>query len=605
MFKFIALAAVMSAGLVAQSANSLTCATTAQPPLVRAEGVTERLGDIVLSCTGNPAGSESTLDITVALTVDITNRINSQNQTDVVLSTDIGNGPVPSSTPGVLMSPSMLSFDGVQVPLSTSGTVAITISGIRGNVSQSAPLTPFIKASLSIGGTSPLTLTESTVTIAQAVTGLYSSSSGSIACDQSGSKGASTPSFDAFIASNAVFAETRLTEGFAYAFAPKSDPQSIDADTGTRILVQYSGAPTTAALYVPEVIAGSDATQPTSAGPHGLPVSGGKYTPGGNGSLLLSLVSGADSNGAGGTPMYTPSGTATASFDTLAAVPMSNGAGYAVYEVMDASDNARETALFPTFVTFPPILTGQSYNILQQISLAPVSNVAQASQTAPIPRFTGAAAPSDCPILGDCTAPPQPAITNITSSANNIAGTVVAGSVVTVTGSHLSGSQTTITFNGTPAQLLYDGAGQINLVVPAAVAGQMSARMAVGVDGQTVSQMVPLAPFSPAVFPGAVLNHDDTLNSAQKPAKVGTTVQVWATGIALSGVVTATIGNRVVTPSWWGEAPGLAGVQQVNIPIPADLDFTGSAVSFTVCESSAAAPGQPVCGPSRTLNVTQ
>ena len=604
MLKFIVLAAAMSAALMAETANSITCTTTAQPPLVRAEGITERLGDIVLACAGNP-GPEIQLDITVALTVDITNRINAQNQTDVVLSTDTGDGPVVSPTPGVLMSPNMIAFNGVEVPLSPSGTVTINISGIRGNASESASLTPFIRASLSIGGTSPLTLTESTVTVAQSTTGLYTSSSNALACDQSGSKGVSTLSFAAFIASNTVFAETRLTEGFAYAFAPKSDAQSIDADTGTRILVQYSGAPTTAALYVPEVIAGSDATEPTSAGAHGLPISGGKYTPGGNGSLLLSLVRGADSNGAGGTPLYTPSGSATVSFDTLAQVPMTNGAGYAVYEVMAAANNVRETALFPTFVTFPPILTGQSYNILQQISLAPVSNVVEASQTAPIPRFTGAAAPSDCPIIGDCTAPPQPAIANVTNSASNVAGSVVAGSVATVTGSNLSGSSTTVTFNGTPAQMLYQGPGQINLIVPAALAGQASARMAVGVDGQTVSQMVPLASFSPAIFPGAVLNHDNTLNSAARPAKVGTTVQAWGTGLTANGVVTAMIGNRVVTPSWWGEAPGIAGVQQINIPVPADLAFTGTAVSFTVCEANAAAPGQPVCGPARTLDVAQ
>jgi uncharacterized protein (TIGR03437 family) len=174
-----------------------------------------------------------------------------------------------------------------------------------------------------------------------------------------------------------------------------------------------------------------------------------------------------------------------------------------------------------------------------------------------------------------------------------------------VMGSNFAGNQATVTFNGTPAQLLYVGKQQINLMVPAAISGQTSARMFIGVDGQTISQEIPLAAFSPAVFPGAVLNQNNTVNTAQSPAKLGSVVQAWGTGMVANGVVTATIGNRVVTPQWWGEAPTIPGVQQIDFKIPADLQFTGSTVSFTVCEASASAPGQPVCGPSRMLNVTQ
>ncbi len=47
--------------------------------------------------------------------------------------------------------------------------------------------------------------------------------------------------------------------------------QNLNADTGTRIIVQYSGFPAGAQLFVPTVVAGSDATQPTAGGDLGCP----------------------------------------------------------------------------------------------------------------------------------------------------------------------------------------------------------------------------------------------------------------------------------------------------------------------------------------------
>ena len=58
------------------------------------------------------------------------------------------------------------------------------------------------------------------------------------------------------------FASTRVTEGFPGAFQPKT-PTS---DTGTRIIARYSNFPPGARLFVPTLVAGSDALQPTAAG---------------------------------------------------------------------------------------------------------------------------------------------------------------------------------------------------------------------------------------------------------------------------------------------------------------------------------------------------
>ena len=81
-----------------------------------------------------------------------------------------------------------------------------------------------------------------------------------------------------------------MTEGFADAFETRSGFHGLNADTGTRFFVNDSGFPAGASLFVPTVVASSDAVEPTAGGDFGPPASGGKYAPGGSGSLLLSLV---------------------------------------------------------------------------------------------------------------------------------------------------------------------------------------------------------------------------------------------------------------------------------------------------------------------------
>ena len=56
------------------------------------------------------------------------------------------------------------------------------------------------------------------------------------------------------------------------------------------------------------------------------------------------------------------------------------------------------------------------------------------------------------------------------------------------------------------------------------------------------------------------------------PAAAGTVVQVFATGLPATGVITAKIHDRAVpTPEYGGAAPGFPGLQQVNIRVPGDL----------------------------------
>ena len=104
-----------------------------------------------------------------------------------------------------------------------------------------------------------------------------------------------------------------------------------------------------------------------------------------------------------------------------------------------------------------------------------------------------------------------------------------------------------------------------------------------------------LAPFAPGIFANGVLNQDYSLNSAKQPAAPGSVIQVFATGLSGTGVITAKIGSEVVTqPYYAGPAPGFAGLQQIDLILPTDL--TGNTVNVSVCGGPTAA--QVVCSPA-------
>jgi uncharacterized protein (TIGR03437 family) len=112
---------------------------------------------------------------------------------------------------------------------------------------------------------------------------------------------------------------------------------------------------------------------------------------------------------------------------------------------------------------------------------------------------------------------------------------------------------------------------------------------------------VPLAQFSPGIFPGAILNQDNTVNGAAHPAPPGTIVQVFGTGVSAGGVVTGRIAGRPVIPEYAGPAPGLPGVQQVNLQVPAGLSPAQDYLQ--ICEAAGA--GAPLCSPAASLTVGQ
>jgi uncharacterized protein (TIGR03437 family) len=218
--------------------------------------------------------------------------------------------------------------------------------------------------------------------------------------------------------------------------------------------------------------------------------------------------------------------------------------------------------------------------------------------------------------------------TGIVNAASYTGGRVSPGEIITIFGSfpgpstlvnlqldrqgyvstNLDGEE--VLFDGLPAPMIYAVAGQVSAVVPYEVSGESSTQVEVSYQGQVSNSVaVPVAKVVPGVFTvnasgagqGAVVNQDGTVNSANNPARIGSTVFVYATGEGqtnpagvdgkpdtapppepIAQPVTATVGGMAAQVEYAGGVSGLvAGVLQVNVQIPQGVS-PGNAVAVVL-----------------------
>jgi uncharacterized protein (TIGR03437 family) len=165
----------------------------------------------------------------------------------------------------------------------------------------------------------------------------------------------------------------------------------------------------------------------------------------------------------------------------------------------------------------------------------------------------------------------------------------------------------TVTVNGVPAPLLYVSPNQLNVQIPGSIAaGEAAVIVSVnGVRGNTVQATV--ATTAPGVF--AVVHAADSSSIApDRPAKAGDFLTIYATGLgpvsspprdgeAASGEVlaptlepaTVTIGGLPARVLFSGLAPGMAGVFQVNVEVPAGV-VAGTETGLVVSAGGNASP---------------
>jgi uncharacterized protein (TIGR03437 family) len=166
----------------------------------------------------------------------------------------------------------------------------------------------------------------------------------------------------------------------------------------------------------------------------------------------------------------------------------------------------------------------------------------------------------------------QPRIISLLHGATFAEGALARGSLATLRGANLGGTNVSVTFDGKAARILYTSSDQINLQVPADLTGNTS-QVVVTANGVASAPMtVNIANASPGIFNPGIVNQDGSVNSATNPADTGSFVQIYATGVLGpdgTGVVEARLHDQVYgNLPYAGPAPGIPGVQQVNLKIP-------------------------------------
>jgi uncharacterized protein (TIGR03437 family) len=171
-----------------------------------------------------------------------------------------------------------------------------------------------------------------------------------------------------------------------------------------------------------------------------------------------------------------------------------------------------------------------------------------------------------------------------------------------LTGTNLQGKAVAVTFDGIAATILSATNTSIEVQVPPTLAPNPTSKVQVTADaGQSAALAVAVTDVAPVIFPNGVLNQDSSVNSVSNPAALGSEIQIFSTGLmgAVQAPVLVKLNDRQPTPVFAGPAPGLIGVNQVNVVVPSDM--TATTAQLQVCGYSASNPSQPVC--SSAVNV--
>src|SRR5260370_22833354 len=123
----------------------------------------------------------------------------------------------------------------------------------------------------------------------------------------------------------------------------------------------------------------------------------------------------------------------------------------------------------------------------------------------------------------------------IVNAASYQGGAVAPGELVAIFGVNC----TQVLFDDIAAPFIYSLPGQASVVVPYATDGKLQTSVQYANDGLMSNAVtIPVAPSAPGIFAadssgtggGAILNQDNSLNTAENPATGASVVQLFATG---------------------------------------------------------------------------
>lgn len=400
MFPVLVVLALFAA--IPASAQSVTpafacVATAAAPPLVRAEGLTELVGDLVLNCTGGDPAAPARVNVRILLSTGITSNILSNGKSESLLVLD---DPAPAAQvvgTNVFLgnSASFNQIEWLDIPVTPPGTTGarvIRITNVRADATAVATngITPgFIQEYISITGTQAVPVSGQGQTVAFVLPGMTAKAGASVDYKQ-----CITPTNDTDITKLPTLIS--FTENFATAFrkrinrtvtsATDTTPINTDqnvlggnyftesgftnsaltgilnsgvANQGTRFVLQVKNVPTGVKLTLPGSVVSSAST------------------------LIAKAVSTPNADFSGGT--------------VDGAAPVVSGAStYAVYEVMDNGTALSETgfAVTDTFriyytiaYTAQPAVALAGSGATVSGNFAPISTNHLQSAADPEPRF--------------------------------------------------------------------------------------------------------------------------------------------------------------------------------------------------------------------------
>ncbi|MEX2264493.1 MAG: hypothetical protein WD696_21240 [Bryobacteraceae bacterium] len=440
LFLAFTVAALLVSTATTANAQALTCAASAAPNIVRSEGITELLGDIILDCSsGGVALPVSNYNIQVTLNTAFTSPFITDPATDALLT--VGNAPfnVSNAYAGRRASSNTVLFQGVRIePGGTTFTLRVT--NIRADAAAVSPST--ITATLStqnvvVGGTA-LPVSNAVLTVGSPQLGLAfrvrSRTDGSgapfniLQCadqneDLAGDPTDDVTASDQGIAFNVQFREQQLaafkTQAQEAGFTPAASTISNaggtittttsfgQATNGTRLRGVFNNVPTGVQIFVTtrDVVAGTTQTTPATPGVPRAVLVTTDINGAGNPIPAGTVFPAEGPVGSGGT-VDNPSTTGPASYN-IAQVTINGGTGVAVWEIVTTDQALSEDVSFGVVLAFAAGAPGLGTSTVGG-SFAPISTVRTSAVAGsppsgqPIPRFVDSSTANNAFTIGSC-----------------------------------------------------------------------------------------------------------------------------------------------------------------------------------------------------------
>ena len=220
---------------------------------------------------------------------------------------------------------------------------------------------------------------------------------------------------------------------------------------------------------------------------------------------------------------------------------------------------------------------------------------------------TGGGLTNELLLLAPATASGRPQIASggVVNAFSGLGGPRAPGEIVSILGSSLgpsvgvatsfdlgsgrlptSAAGVSVTWNGIPAPMYFVRADQLNVQAPYELAGASEAELVVTyMNSSSLTERLPITLTRPGLFP-RVFHPDFSFVTPENPAASGGVVVLFATGQGVTNppsrtgafpsdifpvpaaLVTLRIGGRTAEVLFQGQAPGTAGVMQINARVP-------------------------------------